>query len=284
MTYPFKFTEFSEPTLTFGRRREWGPLSACEVHATPGRYPGAVLPDHRVIFYLTPAVPTDCCCEGVRQWRIGTPYDFDMVPAGASGFWEDHEPCDMVTVRLAPSLVASTAEALALPRDRTDLAPRLGARDPLVEHVVRALIAELEAPAPAGRIYADGLAVALTTRLLQSFSAVGAAGRQTLSKPQVRRLVEFIDVNLEADLTLEELAGVAGMSIPHLTTLFRRTMGQSVHAYVMERRVHRARALLLARNMTISQVALETGFAHQSHLARWMRRLLGVTPSEILKA
>ena len=284
MTYPFKFPDTSPPTLTFGRSREWGPLAATEVHATPGRYPGAVTTDHRLIFYLTPEVPTDCSCEGVAQRRIQAPYDFDIVPAGASGFWEDHAPCDMVSVRLAPRLLTSTAEALALPFGPADLAPRLGARDPMVEHVVRALMAELSAPAPAGRIYADSLATALTTRLLQNFATLGAAGRQTLSKPQVRRIVEFVEENLDGELSLEQLADVAGMSIPHLTTLFRRTMGQSVHSYVMERRVQRARTLLLGHKLTIAQVALETGFAHQSHLARWMRRLLGVTPSEILRA
>jgi AraC family transcriptional regulator len=284
MTYPFKFPDTSPPTLSFGRSREWGPLAATEVHATPGRYPGKVMPDHRLIFYLTPEVPTDCACEGVAQRRIQAPYDFDIVPAGASGFWEDHAPCDMISVRLAPRLVASTAEALALAGGNADLAPRLGARDPMVEHVVRALMAEICAPAPAGRIYADSLATALTTRLLQNFATVSVTGRQTLSKPQVRRIVEFVEENLDGELTLDQLAEVAGMSIPHLTTLFRRTMGQSAHAYVMERRVQRARALLLDRRMTIAQVALETGFAHQSHLARWMRRLLGVTPSEILRA
>jgi AraC family transcriptional regulator len=126
--------------------------------------------------------------------------------------------------------------------------------------------------------------VALTTRILQNFATAGAHGRQILSKPQLRRIVEFVEANLDGELTLEQLSAVAGISIPHLTTLFRRTMGQSVHAYVMERRVQRARALLLARKLSISQVALETGFAHQSHLARWMRRLLGVTPTEILRA
>jgi AraC family transcriptional regulator len=284
MTYPFKFPDTAPPTLTVGRSRTWGPLSATEVHATPGRYPGQVFPDHRLIFYITPDVPTDCSCEGVAQRRIQAPYDFDIVPAGASGFWEDHADCDMVSVRLAPRLLTSTAEALALPLDRMELAPKLGARDPMIEHVVRALAAEIAAPAPAGRIYADSLATALTTRLLQSFGAIGAAGRQILSKPQVRRIVEFVEENLDGELTLEQLADVAGMSIPHLTTLFRRTMGQSVHAYVMERRVERARALLLERRLSIAQVALETGFAHQSHLARWMRRLLGVTPSEVLRA
>ncbi|HEY0649457.1 AraC family transcriptional regulator [Phenylobacterium sp.] len=284
MTYPFKFPDTAPPTLSIGRSRQWGLLSATEVHATPGRYPGMVTSDHRLIFYLTPEVPTDCACEGVAQRRIQSPYDFDIVPAGASGFWEDHAPCDMVSVRLAPQLVTSTAEALALPGGRAELAPRLGGRDALVEHIVRALVAEIAAPAPAGRIYADSLATALTTRLLQSFAIVGAAGRQTLSKPQIRRIVDYVETNLDGELSLEALADVAGMSIPHLTTLFRRTMGQSVHAYVMERRVQRARALLLDRRLSIAQVALETGFAHQSHLARWMRRLLGVTPSEVARA
>lgn len=283
MTYPFKFAG-AEPSLTFGRRRDWGPLSAQEAHATPGRYAGRVTTDHRVIVYLTPEVPTDCRCEGVGRPRVQTPFDFDLVPAGASGFWEDHAPCDMISVRLAAELVTSTAEALDMPGGRADLAPRLGGRDLLVEQVARALAAELEAPIPAGRLYADSLASALATRLVLDFAAGGAPRRQTLSKPQLRRLIEFVEANLDAELTLDQLAEVAGISVPHLTTLFRRTMGQSVHAYVMERRVQRARALLLDRRMSIAEVALETGFAHQSHLARWMRRLLGVTPSAVLRA
>ena len=63
----------------------------------------------------------------------------------------------------------------------------------------------------------------------------------------------------------------------------RRTMGRSVHRYVVERRVQRARSLLLAGERSIAQVALATGFAHQSHLARWMKRLLGVTPAALLR-
>lgn len=284
MTYPFKFPDTAPPKLTFGRSRAWGGLSATETHATPGRYPGTITADHRLIVYLTPGVPTDCACEGVAQRRVLAPYDFDIVPAGAAGFWEDHAACDMVSVRLAPGLLTATAEALALPSDGARLAPRLGARDPMIEHLVRVLAAEIAAPSSAGRIRGDSLANALATRLLQSFAPTGAVGRQILSKPQARRIVEFVEANLDGELTLEQLAAVAGMSIPHLTTLFRRTMGQSVHAYVMERRVHRARDLLLERKLGIAQVALETGFAHQSHLARWMRRLLGVTPREVLRA
>jgi AraC family transcriptional regulator len=56
-------------------------------------------------------------------------------------------------------------------------------------------------------------------------------------------------------------------------------MGVPLHQYVIQRRVDRARILLSESELAISQVALQTGFAHQSHLARHMKRMLGYTPA-----
>ncbi len=281
MTYRFKFSGLEEPHLEVGRRRAWGGLSAVRLRATPGRHESGLASDHRLIFYLSGGVAAECAVEDLRQKRIQDPFEFDLVPAGAEGSWTDEAPCEMVVVRLEPSLLAVAGETLGMRAGRVDLAPRLGARDPLIGHVVSALTAELDAPAPAGRLYAESLGLALSTRLLQDHAVFKAPTRQTLSKRQARALLSYIDDNLDGDLSLESLAGVLGISVPHLTPLFRRTLGQSVHAYVMERRVHRARAFLMERRLSVAQVALETGFAHPSHLARWMRRLLGVTPSMI---
>ncbi|MGA0607773.1 helix-turn-helix transcriptional regulator [Phenylobacterium sp. VNQ135] len=281
MTYPFRFTDVPAPFLEYGEARQWGGLAVRRLRASAGRHDGGVLTDHRLLFYLSGGVTAECACEGVKQRRVQTPADFDVVPAGADGSWEDSAATEMVSVRLAPELLTETAEALDLPH-RTELAPKLGVRDPLVEHFVGALVAELDAPAPAGRLHADSVASALAVRLLQDFGP-RAPSRQVLSKPQLRRIVDYVESRLDGELSLEEVAQVAGISVPHLTTLFRRTMGQSVHAYVMERRVLRARALLLSGRTGIAEAALETGFAHQSHLARWMRRLLGVTPGQLLR-
>jgi AraC family transcriptional regulator len=220
----------------------------------------------------------------VRRNGLTTPGDFDFVPGGGMGFWEDDAAVDIVSIRLAPELVDTIAQALGAPGGGVELAPRLGARDPVVSHVAQALRAELQAPAHAGRLHADGLAAALAARLVQDFAVRPLAVRQTLSKPKLRRLIDYVEANLEADLSLAELAAVAGLSVPHLTALFRRTMGQSLHRYVVERRVIRARALLLDSRASIAETALSVGFAHQSHLSRWMRRLLGVTPSELVGA
>jgi AraC-like DNA-binding protein len=85
--------------------------------------------------------------------------------------------------------------------------------------------------------------------------------------------------HLRDELALEKLAEVAAFSGSHFRTLFKRSTGLPVHEYIIQRRVERARTLLLRRDLPASQIALEAGFAHQGHMARCMRRVLGLTPN-----
>jgi AraC family transcriptional regulator len=95
------------------------------------------------------------------------------------------------------------------------------------------------------------------------------------------RLLAHIDDQLEAlDLSLAELARVAGSSISYLKLAFRDALGQPMHRYIVERRLARAVALLQI-GKPISEAAAEAGFAHASHLARWTRRLSQRTPQQI---
>ena len=66
--------------------------------------------------------------------------------------------------------------------------------------------------------------------------------------------------------------------------LFRATLGVPAHRYVVQRRVARAKELLLEGRRSASQIALDVGFAHQSHMTQWMQRLLGVTPRDVIRA
>jgi AraC family transcriptional regulator len=125
-------------------------------------------------------------------------------------------------------------------------------------------------------LYAESLGLALAARLLAGYATAAPAARGLAPATQ-RRLLAYIDEHIERDLSLSELAEVASMSASHLKAQFRRSVGSSVHAYVMRRRVEHAKRMLAAGG-NITRVALETGFSHPSHMARWMRRVLGVTP------
>jgi AraC family transcriptional regulator len=110
-----------------------------------------------------------------------------------------------------------------------------------------------------------------------------AAPRQRLAAQALQRVTSYIDGALASELRLADLAAIAGLSVSHFATLFRASTGESVHQYVMRRRVERAQRLLQSGGMSVCAVALETGFSHQSHLARWMRRLRGATPAAFLR-
>ena len=80
------------------------------------------------------------------------------------------------------------------------------------------------------------------------------------------------------------MSRVAGASSSHLRTWFKAAMGVTLHRYVLRRRVERACVLLRRGDLSTSEVAALTGFAHQSHLAHWMRRETGQTPRDLRRA
>ena len=100
---------------------------------------------------------------------------------------------------------------------------------------------------------------------------------------RLSQVLEYIEAHLDRDLALEHLAAVARFSPSHFKVLFKRSTRMPVHRYVVERRVERARVLLLQGRRTLSEVALEAGFTHSSHMARCMRQVLGASPQEILR-
>jgi AraC family transcriptional regulator len=192
-----------------------------------------------------------------------------------------------MVVLLAPSLLRETAEAMSLGAPAGELLPSIHVRDPQVERLAWVLQAEHEEDYPSGKLFTDSLAAALAARLLslQSRREEPAGPRRALPAWRLRNVLDYVEAHLDRDLTLTELAEVAGFSASHFKALFKAAVGQPVHRFVLERRVERARALLSdGRRRTMADVALEAGFSHASHMARCMRRVLGVSPSDLTRS
>jgi AraC family transcriptional regulator len=137
-------------------------------------------------------------------------------------------------------------------------------------------------------LYAESLGLALAAHLLAAYASPSASVRvrstRALSSRERARITRYIEDHLDRSLTLSTLAAQLGMSSSHFKAIFRRSMGVPVHEYVIQRRVERAKYLLLRADRPAAEVASAAGFSHQSHMARCMRRILGVTPSALLRA
>jgi AraC family transcriptional regulator len=242
--------------------------------------------DARVSIHVGPST-RQTCWHGDESHR-GTAIhgDIDIIPAGMPSRWELQEKDAALVLSLAPELLHAAAEERGLDASRLEMRNRFQARDAQLEHIGWALKTEMERGYPCGRLYLDSLAMALAVHLVQNYSSLACPtfyvnGKMPAGK--LKQVLLFIEDNLSEDLSLADVAEVAGLSVSHCKTLFRASVGLSIHQYVIRRRVERAASLLQESNLSISQVALETGFAHQSHLAMHMRRLLGTSPKMMLK-
>jgi AraC family transcriptional regulator len=222
--------------------------------------------------------------DGVTHHALHTAGDIDIIPVGEPAEWEEGGPSTSLLVRLMPTLLESTADAMGLSMSALWIAPQLQIRDLKLEHVCWALKAELENGDPRERLYAEGLGTAIAAQLLGRYSrAADVLPKNGLTRRQLRTTVDFIDSHLASDLSLAEIATAAGMSASNFKTLFKRTTGFPVHQYVIRQRVDRAVELISRERLTLSVAALKAGFADQSHMARCMRRVMGVTPTDVLR-
>ena len=247
------------------------------------RAPGGEL--HQIGIHVGPPIKADCMIGGVRMRGLQKAGDIGIIPAGVDGSWEDDADCHILRLSLSPSLLTQVAEQLGRDASRLELMPRAQMRDAGIEAIGWAINSDLEADIPSDPLYIDLLANALAVRLIETSSNACAstesmAGKRLTSR-ELRRLTDFVEVNLDRKLCLTELASVAGLSATRLKILFRNSVGMPVHQYVMRRRVEYARALLSTTSTPMSEIALAAGFSHQSHMATTMSRLLGLSPGKI---
>ena len=95
---------------------------------------------------------------------------------------------------------------------------------------------------------------------------------------QLNRACDFLQAHIASDIGLSTLADLVGLSPKHFARAFKQSTGVPPHQWLIARRVERAQALLRSTPMSLSEVALNCGFADQSHFTATFRRVTGNSP------
>ena len=126
----------------------------------------------------------------------------------------------------------------------------------------------------------ESLLLRTLAELITRHAGCNGAPRKMGREPwAVRQVRDYLDAHSDENVSLTELTSLTGLSSFRLTRVFSEKTGLPPHAYLTQLRVSRAKTLL-AQGYPISQVALEAGFTHQSHLNRHFKRLVGITPGQ----
>lgn len=160
-------------------------------------------------------------------------------------------------------------------------APKL--EDARVSALVAAVNAERLAGFPGGRLFLDSVEQALAVALINNLSTEHRSvrvHRGGLGPARLRKVTEFVHAEIEKELSLAEMAEIAGLSTAHFSQMFRKSTGESPHQFVLRHRVARAKELLRASEARVLDVAVACGFKSQQHFARIFRRMCGASPTE----
>lgn len=214
-----------------------------------------------------------------RDFAVGTIAIFDLRTNLAMDGREPFHAVDLYLPRRA--LDALAEDSHAPPVDELRHEPGKALDDPVARHLLLAIRPALSAPSHASELFIDYLALALATHIAHCYGGLrprSVAKLSTLARWQEQRAKELLAANLTGGIVLADLAQACDLSVRHFTRAFRGSTGMSPHAWLLNLRIEKTKQLLANSRRPLADIALECGFADQSHLTRVFQRSVGVTP------
>lgn len=282
--YEFSQLCIPRPPLLTSRATPWRTISMAHMHQPAHEFPEVSLP-FPFIAICTASAFTERTINGITKVDSIKTGDVVVVPAevGHGVRWTGE--VGIILIRLDPALLAQ-AIADATNSRPTKLVPQFATPDPVIYHLGLSLKTVLEQNPTGSRLYAETAAAMLAVHLLQQYGQRKSEFKDYadgLSATTLRQVIDYIQVNLDQELGLSELATIANLSPHYFTRLFKQSTGQTPHQFVIRCRVERAKHLLLHSKGSIASIAQQVGFANQAHLNVHIKRSLGVTPKVLLE-
>jgi AraC family transcriptional regulator len=211
--------------------------------------------------------------------------DLVLVPAGQPTYWRwpTNSSTSNISIYLQPELVAQTAKSADLNPDRIELIDCFSQSDPYLYQIAMMLLAELRSGEIMGELYVESLTQVLVIHLLRHYSVFQPkiVGLCSLPPRRLKNAIDYIHSHLDGDLSMVQIANSVNTSPNYFASLFKQATGVSLHQYVIQQRVERAKLLLETTDLPIADIASQVGFASQSHLTQHLKRLTGMTPKQI---
>ena len=208
----------------------------------------------------------------------------DVVPAFLDHWTNWNQEVEFSVIGICPTLLNQTAPESV--QCQIELIPQFSIDDPVIQQLALALKAEIQTGCMSGRLYGESLGAAIAARLAINYAVSRPSlefKANGLPQSQLKRVVDYMKANLSQDLSILDLATLTNMSKSHFSRSFKQSVGIAPYQYLMQQRVEQAKQLLEQRAVSLTDIALDCGFANQTHLTKVFRQLTGVTPKSYQK-
>jgi len=128
----------------------------------------------------------------------------------------------------------------------------------------------------------DQFSLILGAHLLQQYGVLQKTGRRSkggLAPWQKRRASELLHENMHGRIRLSDIARECGLSVSHFARSFKTSFGISTHQWLIQHRIEHAKQLMTQSTMSLSEIAIHSGFNDQAAFTRTFHQLVGVSPA-----
>ncbi len=216
-------------------------------------------------------------------WRPKAQYGRDFVsaqPGNQACEFRMYDPIVMLGAAAPVMHVREQLERIGVYSDPFLRAYSSPVHKPATMQLLRAMWAALEMGGPANNLMVDGYYIAILGQMMNEEADQRAfAVVPYLAKPQLMRVIDYIEAHFDAPLLTSELAGIATMSTAQFGRSFKAATGFSPHRYVTTRRIAHAKYMLRQGQLTITQIAFGCGFSSAAHFATTFQQHVGLQPS-----
>lgn len=209
------------------------------------------------------------------------PGDLLFVPAGCEwrGWEVGASNAAYLSICVDPSYIGQLF-APSYGRNMPALTADLGFEDQVMMNAARGIGAELSDQKQLSGMLVESYVATIFVQLMRKQRRVRPARKGGLTSSNLSRVKQKIEDELDQIVSLQQLADVAGLSIPHFCRAFKQAFGCAPYEYVIQRRIARSKEFLRGSGRSITDIALSCGFSSSSHFANVFRRSVGTTPAQ----
>ncbi len=214
---------------------------------------------------------------------VGAPGYFTILAAGEDNSFHMDQAMQTLNVVFGSDQLRALADREWKPYGSTiEISQVYHQNTPEIVTLAQTFAALLRSPRQGSGLYAETLWTQIAIQLLWNFSSLPRPGEQSVERlpdARLRRVVDYLDSSLASEISLDDLADLAGLSPNYFLSAFKKATGQTPHRFLTEKRIAKACELLFNPQMPIVNVALAVGFSSQSHFTTVFRRFRNTTPA-----
>lgn len=238
--------------------------------------------DHVIMTYIDTLQPLERRSGRSIATGVARPGVVTIIPAGTSARWDIAGDVDVVQLYLPQTTIHRVA-AEAGNASASELLERTGHLDPITSRLLTTAAEALEGNTTLDTMFRQQLTDLLATRLLAAHAGTPAVAQPVsggLPPRVLRRAIERLRSENDADVSLAALAADAGLSRFHFCRAFKESTGMPPHTWLRQYRLEQAKVMLRDPSLTIVTVAVALGYASQTAFAAAFKKLTGISPSE----